>query len=116
FTNGHYLGVVQFAEQPVQRRRFAWRQVQRVDADRAVHIRVARCQRPDLGRIVGTYADAQEMPDTPCPRGIQRGIQGATMSGEVETVEVAMGIYKHGRNDNTENGGSKGQLNADPAT
>jgi hypothetical protein len=88
--------MIQFRQQPIQGWRFAWRQIQRVDTHRTIDISVLLGQRLHLCGVVGTHPDAQEVPHPTSPGSVQRSIEGATMGGEVKTIEVAMGIYEHG--------------------
>ncbi|GAO91959.1 hypothetical protein PSA5_04600 [Pseudomonas syringae pv. actinidiae] len=71
-----------------------------MNADRAVDIGIAIGKRLDRTGVVGTDADAQKMPDTSTPRCLKGCIQGAVVLGEIETIEVTMGIYKHGLKNN----------------
>ncbi|GAB0079654.1 hypothetical protein TOC8171_50630 [Pseudomonas syringae] len=40
------------------------------------------------------------MPDTPAPRCLKGCIEGTVVLGEIETIKVTMGIYKHGLKNN----------------
>ena len=67
-----------------------------MDTHRAIDIVVALAQVFYRLGVVGTDSDTQEMTDTAGAGGIQSNIEGALVSGEVEAIKVAMGIYKHG--------------------
>ncbi|MNP51779.1 hypothetical protein D3C76_1461260 [compost metagenome] len=90
------MRVLKLLEQPVQRRCAVRGQIQRMNTHRTVDVGVTLTQILDRLGIIGTDADAQEMADAAGTGGIQRGIQRTLVSAEVETIEVAMGIYKHG--------------------
>ncbi|BBH34635.1 hypothetical protein PBDP_4172 [Pseudomonas sp. St290] len=95
FTNGDNPWMVELTQQPIERRRGVWLDIQRVDTDRAIDIGITFGQCLDVGGVVGADADAQEVTDTPLAGRVQRSIQGAAVGSEVETVKVTMGIYKH---------------------
>ncbi|GFM49588.1 hypothetical protein PSCICE_08550 [Pseudomonas cichorii] len=88
--------MIQLGQQPVQGRRFAGLEIQRVNAHRAVHIVITLGQGLYSAGIVGTDTDAQKMPDTPATRRVKGSVQRAIVLGKVKAVEVAMRIYKHG--------------------
>ncbi|MNG12873.1 hypothetical protein D3C84_965100 [compost metagenome] len=67
-----------------------------MDAYGTVHVLVAFGQRLDCGGIVGAHADTEELADAAGPGGIQRGVEGSAMGSQVEAVQVAMGVDKHG--------------------
>ncbi|GFM64521.1 hypothetical protein PSCICJ_06390 [Pseudomonas cichorii] len=92
--------MIQLGQQPVQSRRFAGLEIQRVNAHRAVHVVITLGQGFYSAGIVGTDANAQKMPDTSATRRFKGSVQRAIVLGEVKAVEVAMGIYKHGQRDN----------------
>ena len=94
-TDRHDLGMLKLAQQPVERRSGVGLDVQRVHADRTIDIGITLGQGLHVSRIVDTHADAQEVPDPALTRRVERRIQGARMFGEIKTVKVAMGIYKH---------------------
>ncbi len=96
FANGHHMRMGQFTQQPLQGRGLTGRQVERVHAHRAVDIGVTLAQRLDRTGILGTDADAQEMPYPTLAGRLQGGVEGTLVGTEIETVEVAMGIYEHG--------------------
>ncbi|MCY1184994.1 hypothetical protein D9M73_257340 [compost metagenome] len=87
-----------------------------MNTHRTVDIAVALAQVLDRLGIVGTDADAQKVADATRAGRIQGRIQGALVGSEVETVEVAMGIYKHGRMTTLKSNEGTAQLNAGPAT
>ena len=97
FADRHYARMVEFVQQPVQRRRRTRLHIQRVHADRAIDIVIALGQGFDVGRVVGADTDAQEVPYPTLAGRIQGGIQGAVMGGEVKAIKVTMGIYEHKR-------------------
>jgi hypothetical protein len=70
-------------------------QIQRVNTYGAVDISVALGDRLDRGGIVGADADTEKMPDATIARRLQGGIERAVMLRQVESIEVAMGIYEH---------------------
>ncbi|SST12111.1 Uncharacterised protein [Acinetobacter baumannii] len=91
----HHPRMRQFAQQPVQRWRASGLQVQRVHAHRTVHVGIALGQGLHRLGIVGADADAEELTDATRSRGIQRRIERAAMGGQVEAIEVAVGIDQH---------------------
>ncbi|GFM87930.1 hypothetical protein PSCICO_33290 [Pseudomonas cichorii] len=96
FANRHHPRVIQLGQQPVQGRRFARLEIQRVNTHRAVHVVITLGQSLYGTGIVGTDTDAQKMPDTSATRGFKGSVQRAIVLGEVKAVEVTMRIYKHG--------------------
>ena len=64
-------------------------------ADRTIDIVITLSQGFDVGGVIGTHADAQEVPYSALTGRIQCSIQRAVMGGEVEAIKVTMGIYKH---------------------
>ncbi len=95
FADRHHAGVFEFLQQPVERRLGAGFEVQWMHADRAIDIRVALGQRLYRSGIVGTDANAEKMPDAALARSLQRGIEGALMSGKIEPIEMTVRIYQH---------------------
>ncbi len=91
----HHTRVRQFGEQPIERRLLVGLQIQRVNTYGAVDISVALGDRLDRGGIVGADADTEKMPDATVARRLQGGIERAVMLRQVESIEVAMGIYEH---------------------
>ncbi|MNP31587.1 hypothetical protein D3C76_1247140 [compost metagenome] len=116
FTDGHHMRVLKLLEQPLQRRRTVGSQVQRMDAYRAVNVAVTLTQVFDRLGVVGTDADAQEMADTTGAGSLKGRIQRTLVSGEVETIEMAMGIYKHGQMTTLKRNKGAARLNAGRAT
>jgi hypothetical protein len=90
------MRVRQFAQQPLKGRGFTGRQVERMHAYRAVDIAVLFAQGLDRTGILGTDANAQEVPHSTVTGRLQGGIEGAVVGAQVKSVEVAMGIYEHG--------------------
>lgn len=90
------MRVVQLAQQPVQRRRLALLQIQRMHTHRAVDVGIALRQRLDCPGVVGADADTQEVLHTTGAGGSQRRIEGTIVGRQVEAVEVAVGINQHG--------------------
>jgi hypothetical protein len=66
-------------------------------ADRTIDIVIALGQGFDVGGVVGTDTDTQEVPYPALAGRIERSIQGAVMGGEVKAIKVTMGIYEHKR-------------------
>ncbi|MNC43374.1 hypothetical protein D3C75_922310 [compost metagenome] len=62
-ADGDHPRVVQFAQQPVEHRLAARLEIQRVHADRAIHVVVGFRQTAHRRGVVGTHADAQEATD-----------------------------------------------------
>lgn len=85
-------------------------------AHRAVDVSVLLAQRLHCTRILGTDANAQEMPDPTLTRRLQGSVEGALVSSEVKTVEVAMGIYEHGITAHMKNGKSAGTRQLQPVS
>ncbi|MNE43776.1 hypothetical protein D3C80_1379700 [compost metagenome] len=96
FTDGYHVRVFKLLEQPFQRRSAVRGQVQRMNPHRTVDIAVALAEVLDRLGVVGTDADTQKVTDTSRPGRLEGGIQGVLVRGKVETIEVTMGIYKHG--------------------
>src|SRR5690606_1453095 len=46
--------------------------------------------------IGGTDADTEKVPDTTSTRGVQCCVERATMQGEIESIQMTVGIYQHG--------------------
>ncbi len=95
FTDRHHFRVIELMQQPVQCRRRARLHIQWVHTDRAIDVVIALGQGLDVGSVVGTHADAQEMPDPTLAGRIKCSIQRAIMGGEVEAIKMTMGIYEH---------------------
>ncbi|MCY1447561.1 hypothetical protein D9M71_641900 [compost metagenome] len=93
-ADGDHPRVVQFAQQPVEHRLAARLEIQRVHADRAIHVVVGFCQTAHRRGVVGTHADAQEAADAAAACRRQRGVQGTAVGREVQAVEMAVGIYE----------------------
>jgi hypothetical protein len=87
--------MVELTQQPIKGGGFAGLEVQWVDTHRAVYVGITVRQGLDVGGVVGTDADTQEVPYPTLASGLQRCIQGAVVLGEVETIKVAMGVYEH---------------------
>lgn len=51
----------------------------------------------DRGRIVRTDANAEKMSDTARTCRVQSRIERTAMSGEIEPVQMTVGIYQHGK-------------------
>lgn len=94
-TDRHHTRVFQFSKQPVQRNGFTRLQVERVNADGAVHVVVTLGEGLHRRRVVGAHANAEELTDTTSTGGVEGSIKGAIMGGQVEAVQVAMGVDQH---------------------
>jgi hypothetical protein len=66
-------------------------------ADRAVDVVIPLGQGFDIGGVVDADTDTQKVPYPALTGRLEGGIQGAVVSGEVEAIQVAMGIYEHKR-------------------
>ncbi|MNL28425.1 hypothetical protein D3C87_1500670 [compost metagenome] len=95
FADGHHSRMIEFVQQPVQRGRRPRLYIQRMHADRAVHVVILFSERFDVGGIVCADTNTQKVPHSTLARRIEGGIQRAVMGGEVEAIKVTMGIYKH---------------------
>ncbi|BCA30062.1 hypothetical protein PtoMrB4_40390 [Metapseudomonas otitidis] len=95
-ANGHHTRVIQFLQQPVQGRGLTRREIQRVYADRAVHITVAVGQGLHCGSVIGAHANAEELPNAPGARRIERCIEGAAMGSQVKAIKMTMRVDQHG--------------------
>ncbi|MNS47960.1 hypothetical protein D3C72_805120 [compost metagenome] len=95
FADGDHTRVIELLQQPVQRRRGTGLYIQRVHAHRAVDVVITFGQGFDVGRVVRADTDTQKVPYPALPGGIQGSIQGAVVGGQVEAIEVTMGIYEH---------------------
>lgn len=60
---------------------------------RTIHIGIAISQGFDVSRVLRADADAQEMPYPTLARSVEGRIKGTAVLGQVEAIEVAMGIY-----------------------
>jgi hypothetical protein len=67
-----------------------------VNAHRTVDVVIALRQRLDGSGVIGAYADTQKVTDAPATRRIESGVQRTPVLSEVETIEMTVGIYKHG--------------------
>ncbi|MNP01865.1 hypothetical protein D3C76_936930 [compost metagenome] len=100
-TNGNHVRVFKFAQQPVQGWCGPGLQIKGVHADRTIDVDITLGQVLDRLRVLGTHADTEKMPDATRPRSIEGDIQRTGVLREIETIQVAMGIYKHRYRDNS---------------
>ncbi|MNE36453.1 hypothetical protein D3C80_1302630 [compost metagenome] len=75
FANRHHPRVIEFLQQPVERRRGARLDIQRMHADRTVDVVITLGQGFDVGGIVGADTDTQKVPDAALASRIKCGIQ-----------------------------------------
>jgi hypothetical protein len=66
-------------------------------ADRAIDVVITLGQGFDIGGVVDADTDTQKVPDSALTGGLKGSIQGSVVGGEIEAIEVAMGIYEHKR-------------------
>ncbi len=76
FADRHHPRVIEFLQQPVQRRRGTRLHIQRVYAHRAVDVVITFGQGLDVGRVVRGDTDTQKVPYPALPGCIKGSIQG----------------------------------------
>ena len=95
FADGDHAGVIQRVQQPVQVGRCLAGQIQRVNADTAIHIGILLCDLLDGGRVRGINPNTQKLAYTALPGGVQGGVQRAIVGGQVKAIQVAVGVDQH---------------------
>ena len=75
FTNRHDTRMIEFVQQPIQRRRRTRLHIQRMHADRTVDVVITLGQGFDVGGVVDADADAQKVPYPALAGRIECGIQ-----------------------------------------